>query len=288
MVSDLPQDMELQHTMTHLEELRRKSSGGAEFWFARKIQGVLGYAEWRNFEKVIDRARSSMKTNGVPPSHHIVEVNKMVGAGKGGRPNERDFFLSRAACYLIAMNGDPTKLEIAAAQAYFAVQTRAREIESTLTEDEKRLELREKVKKSFKAVSGAAKEAGVANSKQPIFHNASVPSMMQDSQTLDYVRFSGYENTSMHMAVSRGSGAIGTADRGPEHAAEGGLALADRASVGGGMRHHGDHAAHRDIKADGVALAGALPGGRGRWPVARQEPAAGDAAAERRHQDAGG
>ena len=117
---------------------------------------------------------------------------------------------------------------------------------------------------------------------------ASVPSMMQDSQTLDYVRFSGYENTSMHMAVSRGSGAIGTADRGPEHAAEGGLALADRASVGGGMRHHGDHAAHRDIKADGVALAGALPGGRGRWPVARQEPAAGDAAAERRHQDAGG
>ena len=116
---------------------------------------------------------------------------------------------------------------------------------------------------------------------------ASVPSVTQDSQTLDYVRFSGYENTSMHMAVSRGSGAIGTADRGPEHAAEGGLALADRASVGGGMRHHGDHAAHRDIKADGVALAGALPGGRGRWPVARQEPAAGDAAAERRHQDAG-
>ena len=91
----------------------------------------------------------------------------------------------------------------------------------------------------------------------------------------------------MHMAVSRGSGAIGTADRGPQHAAEGGLALADRAFVGGGMRHHGDHAAHRDIEADGVALAGALPGGRGRWPVARQEPAAGDAAAERRHQDAG-
>ena len=172
MVSDLPQDIEIQHTMTCLEELRRKSSRGAEFWFAREIQGVLGYAGWRNFEKVIHRARSSMKTNGVPPSHHIVEVNKMVGVGKGGRSHEGDFFLSRAACYLIAMNGDPSKLEIAAAQSYFAVQTRAREIESTLTEDEKRLELREKVKKSFKAVSGAAKEAGVENSKQPIFHNA--------------------------------------------------------------------------------------------------------------------
>ncbi len=83
----------------------------------------------------------------------------------------------------------------------------------------------------------------------------------------------------MHMAVSRGSDAIGTAGRGPEHVAEGGLALADRASVGGGTRHDGDHAAHRHLQADGVALAGTLPGGRCRWPLARQEPASGEGAA---------
>ena len=91
----------------------------------------------------------------------------------------------------------------------------------------------------------------------------------------------------MHMAVSRGSDAIGTAGRGSEHVAEGGLALADRASVGGGTRHDGDHAAHRHLQADGVALAGTLPGGRCRWPLARQEPASGEAAAGFRHQDVG-
>ena len=106
---------------------------------------------------------------------------------------------------------------------------------------------------------------------------ASVPSMTKGSQTLDDVRVSGDENSGMHMAVSRGSDAIGTAGRGPEHVAEGGLALADRASLGGRMRHDGDHAAQRHFQADGVALAGTLPGGRCRWPLARQEPASGRA-----------
>ena len=72
--------------------------------------------------------------------------------------------------------------------------------------------------------------------------------MTNDSQTLDDVRFSGDENSGMHMAVSRGSDAIGTAGRGSEHVAEGGLALADRASVGAGPRHDGNHAAHRHLK----------------------------------------
>lgn len=172
MMSDLPQEAKYRHIMDRLEDMRRTSAEGSEYWFAREIQSLLGYAEWRNFQNVIEKARSSMDANGVSPSHHIVEVNRNMGLGKGGRPQEGDFFLSRAACYLIAMNGDPTKIEIAAAQAYFAVQTRAREIESAETEDQKRLELREKVKESFKAVSGAAKGAGVANSKQAIFHDA--------------------------------------------------------------------------------------------------------------------
>ena len=91
----------------------------------------------------------------------------------------------------------------------------------------------------------------------------------------------------MHMAVSRGSDAIETSGRGSEHDSEGGLALADRPSVGGGARHLCDHAAHRHLEADGVALAGALSGGRCRWPVARQEPASGEAVAVVGDQDAG-
>ena len=172
MMSNLPQELEFRHIMDRLEKIRRTSTEGSEYWFAREIQSVLGYTGWRNFQKVIEKARSSMDANGVSASHHIVEVDRLMGLGRGGRPQGTDFFLSRAACYLIAMNGDPSKIEIAAAQAYFAVQTRAREIESAESEDQKRLELREKVRKSFKVVSSAAKGAGVANSKQAIFHDA--------------------------------------------------------------------------------------------------------------------
>ena len=171
MAPELPSDPKYHDTMARLESLRRVSRSGTEYWSAREIQKVLGYSEWRSFNGVVDRARSSMEANGILPSHHIVEATKMMEVGKGAMRQNRDFFLSRAACYLIAMNGEPSKPEIAAAQAYFTLQTRAREVESN-AKDEKRLELREKVKKSFKAVSGVAKQAGVANSKQPIFHDA--------------------------------------------------------------------------------------------------------------------
>ena len=172
MAPELPADPRYHDTMARLENLRRVSGGGSEYWFAREIQPVLGYSEWRNFNNVVERAAASMRSNEIMPSHHIVETTRLMELGKGAMREERDFFLSRAACYLIAMNGDPSKPEIAAAQAYFAVQTRAREVQSSAAEDEKRLELREKVKESFKAASGAAKQAGVTNPKQPIFHDA--------------------------------------------------------------------------------------------------------------------
>lgn len=172
MALDLPHDQRFQTTMDRLESLRQVSSRGTEYWFARQIKDVLGYAEWRNFTAVIERARSSMQANGIQPSHHIVAVNRMMRTGRGGARNDGDFFLSRAACYLIAMNGDPSKPEVAAAQSYFAVQTRARELETHAAEDLKRIELREKVKESFKTVSGVAKWAGVPNERQPVFHDA--------------------------------------------------------------------------------------------------------------------
>lgn len=172
MPTDMPQRSEYQTTMQRLEAARRKTDAGSEYWFGREVQDILGYVEWRNFEGVVDKARASMAASKVDPSHHIVEVTKRVGAGSGSTVARGDFFLSRAACYLVAMNGDPAKPEIAASQAYFASQTRSRELEQQAAEDGKRLEKRENVTASFKAVSGVAKSAGVKNTSQARFHDA--------------------------------------------------------------------------------------------------------------------
>ena len=181
MALELPHSPKYRSTMDRLEELRRISSRGSEYWYAREIQRALGYAEWRNFEGVIDRARSSLQVNGVSPSHHIVETTRMMPIGNDGRRQETDFFLSRASCYLIAMNGEPSKPEIAAAQAYFAVQTREREVERLENQDRKRVNLREKIKASFRNVSKMASRAGVTNRRLPIFHDARYQGLYQMS-----------------------------------------------------------------------------------------------------------
>ncbi len=171
-MDELPLKPEYQSTMSRLEGAKRTSSRGTDFWMAREVQGLLGYEDWRNFVSVVDRASKSLESNGVSPSHHIVETTTMMGVGNSAQRRAADYFLSRAACYLIAMNGDPAKPEIAAAQAYFAVATRAKEVADDLDGDEKRLELREKVTDSFKAVSSAAHNAGVPSPKLGIFHDA--------------------------------------------------------------------------------------------------------------------
>lgn len=170
--SDLPQRVEYRTTMERLEAARHSRKDDVEYWFAREIQSIFGYESWAKFTPVLERVRASMTANSVDPSHHIVQTDKLVEIGGGAKRRTTDYFLSRASCYLVAMNGDPSKPEVAAAQAYFAVATRAREVDEALAHDEKRLELREKVTRSFKAVSGVAKEAGVQNNKQALFHDA--------------------------------------------------------------------------------------------------------------------
>jgi DNA-damage-inducible protein D len=160
------------NTIARLEAIKRKTSEGIDFWMARDIHEVLGYPVWDKFEPVISRAATSLKSNGIDPSHHIALSSSMMVVGKGGQRKGTDYFLSRPACRLIAMNGDPKKPEIAAAQAYFVVQTHRMEQNDAMSEDQKRLEEREKVTHSFKAVSSAAQDAGVVGADQGLFHNA--------------------------------------------------------------------------------------------------------------------
>ena len=159
-------------TIDNLEQLKRTAENGEEYWRARETHSVLGYFVWGKFEPVITRATSSLRKNNLNPSHHIVQTSNMVGLGSKGHREVKDYFLSRAACRLIAMNGDPSKAEIAAAQAYFVVQTHRAEQNDSIDGDIKRVELREKVTVAFKAVSKVAHNAGVPNDKQSLFHNA--------------------------------------------------------------------------------------------------------------------
>ena len=127
---------------------------GEEFWFARELQSLLGYTQWRNFEQVVDKAKIACQTAGHAIADHFPDVRKTIPMPKGAEKEIDDLMLTRYACYLIAQNGDSRKVEIAFAQTYFAVQTRRIElIEKRLAEQE-RLTARQKLSLSEKDLSG--------------------------------------------------------------------------------------------------------------------------------------
>lgn len=135
-----------------------------EYWYARDLMKLLGYTEWRNFEKAIKRAIESCKSADIQPLDHFVEVNKLITAGKGAKRNVKDYMLTRYACYLIAMNGDTTKEEIAFAQSYFAVQTRKQELIEERISYIERMQARNRLKESEKRLSQNIYERGVDDS----------------------------------------------------------------------------------------------------------------------------
>lgn len=137
---------------------------GVEFWFARDLQNLLGYTEWRNFLKVIEKARESCKNANNPILDHFVDANKSIPVPKGGKKVIEDILLTRYACYLIAQNGDPRKEEIAFAQSYFAVQTRKQEIIEDHIRLAERLKARKQLKDSEKELSRNIYERGVDES----------------------------------------------------------------------------------------------------------------------------
>lgn len=150
----------------------QQTETGVEFWLARDLQHLLGYAEWRNFSGVITKAKTACEVSGNPITDHFVDVNKMVDIGSGSQRQVDDIMLTRYACYLIAQNGDSQKEPIAFAQTYFAVQTRKAElIEQRLLEAE-RLSARKKLTNTEKELSsliyeqtGNDKDFGIIRSK---------------------------------------------------------------------------------------------------------------------------
>ncbi len=145
----------------NFEDYMYKDENGVEFWYARELQELLEYTQWRNFEKVLLKAQDACRNSGHEVFEHFAEVSKTSKMPNGGQKQVKDYKLTRYACYLIAQNGDPKKSVIAFAQTYFAVQTRKQEvIEKRLLEIE-RIEARHKLTESDKNLSKAIFEKGV-------------------------------------------------------------------------------------------------------------------------------
>ncbi|MBQ3599606.1 MAG: DNA damage-inducible protein D [Lachnospiraceae bacterium] len=159
----LSEEEENAYTETLFESIKHINEYGQEFWYARELQEALEYKEWRNFNKVIDKAKEACKGSENSILDHFVDVNKIVKAGVAQKEIE-DIQLSRYACYLIVQNGDPRKKVIALGQTYFAVKTRQQELIENfdnLDEDKKRLAIRHEMAEHNKLLVAAAKDAGV-------------------------------------------------------------------------------------------------------------------------------
>ncbi len=156
------------------EDIKHIDENGIEFWYARELMTILQYANWQNFEKIIEKAKISCKNSDINVFEHFTDVNKLSKRANNAEVTINDYKLTRYACYIIAQNGDSRKKVIALAQTYFAIQTRKQEISekeySSLTEDEKRFYQRDLTRKGNYSLNQTAKKSGVKNFDK--FHNA--------------------------------------------------------------------------------------------------------------------
>lgn len=159
------------------ERIRQLTDDGHEYWSARELANVLGYSGWQRFRAVINKAQTACEGSGQAITDHFNATVKMVEIGSGSQREIEDWELSRYACYLIVQNADPSKDVVALGQTYFAVQTRRQELADEallagMTEDQKRLYIREQLKQHNKQLSAAAKAAGVVTSQDfATFHD---------------------------------------------------------------------------------------------------------------------
>lgn len=146
---------------TSLDDIVHTTEDGIEFWYARELQSVLGYARWENFANIIEKAKVACQNSGIDVSECFRDVTKTSPMPHGGVKPITDVMLIRYACYLIAQNGDPQKEEIAFAQTYFALQTRKQEVIEQRLADLNRLQLRDQLRTSEKRLSQNIYERGV-------------------------------------------------------------------------------------------------------------------------------
>jgi len=160
---------------TIFERLKKINEFGSEYWLARDLSEALDYSQWRNFVNVIDKAKEACKNTGNNVLDHFAEVSKMISLPKTATREIDDIMLSRYACYLIVQNADPAKEIVALGQSYFALKTRERELDEEyqqLTEDKKRLAIRQELREHNKQLADAAKDAGIEDSTDyAVFQN---------------------------------------------------------------------------------------------------------------------
>jgi len=163
------------YTEKIFEDIKHINEYGQEFWYARELREVLGYTEYNKFLPTIQKAIKTCEQSGIAVSDHFAEVSEMVSIGSNAKRKMPSFQLSRYACYLIVMNGDPRKKIIALGKTYFAVKTRQQELidnYDSLSEDQKRLAIRYEMIEHNKQLVAAAKDAVVDTSLDyAIFQN---------------------------------------------------------------------------------------------------------------------
>ena len=143
------------------ERIKRTNESGAEFWSSREFAAVLEYGDYRNFEAVIEKAKLACFNSGHRVEDHFVDVTEMVRIGSGADRPVKTIYMSRYACYLAVQNADPKKSIVALGQTYFAVQTRRQELQDEQVEEERRLLLRDEMRRHNTQLAEAAKDAGV-------------------------------------------------------------------------------------------------------------------------------
>ena len=158
--------------ITPFEAIRRTNPEGNAFWSSRDFAKVLGYADYRNFQSVIESARTACLNSNQRVEDHFVDVTDMIEIGKGGQRAVRTVMMSRYACYLVIQNADPAKEIVAQGQTYFAIQTRRQELSDAEVEEQRRLAIRSDLRAHNSQLADAAKDAGVIEPRDyAIFQN---------------------------------------------------------------------------------------------------------------------